>query len=148
MIAWPPARPAVNLPELWEDAMSFELTCLLWSTALGFVYLTAQSTFAATDNKGGLEANRDREPEFGLRAQRSWRALRNFLETYPLFIALVVVAELANRHGALTHWGAGLYLLGRLAYLPLYILGGGLFRSAVWILSLLGLIVMFVGILI
>lgn len=128
--------------------MSVELTCLLWSTVVGFGYLMTQATFANTDNKGGIEPNRDREPEFGIKAQRALRALRNFLETYPLFIGLVVVAELANRHGALTQWGAILYLVGRVAYLPLYLLGGGIIRSTAWGLSLLGLVLMFIGILI
>jgi uncharacterized MAPEG superfamily protein len=128
--------------------MSIELTCLLWSAALGFVYLMTQATFANTDNEGGIDPNRDREPNFGLRAQRAGRALRNFLETYPLFIALAVVAELANRHGALTQWGAILYLAGRVVYLPLYLAGGGVVRSAVWVLALLGLVLMFIGILI
>lgn len=128
--------------------MSVELTCLLWSAALGFVYVMTQAAFANTDNVGGIEPNRDREPQFGLKAQRAGRALRNFLETYPLFIALVVVAEIANRHGALTQYGAVLYLVGRLVYLPLYIVGGGIVRSAVWSLALLGLVLMFIGILI
>ena len=131
-----------------EPRMSIELTCLLWSAALGFVYLMTQAALANSDNVGGIEPNRDREPQFGLRAQRAGRALRNFLETYPLFIALVVVAEIANRHGALTQWGAVLYVVARLVYLPLYIVGGGIIRSAVWCLSLLGLIAMFIGILI
>ena len=128
--------------------MSVELTCLLWSAALGFVYVMTQAALANSDNVGGIEPNRDREPEFGLRAQRAGRALRNFLETYPLFIALVAVAELANRHGALTQYGAILYLVGRLIYLPLYIVGGGIVRSAVWSLALLGIVLMFIGILI
>jgi uncharacterized MAPEG superfamily protein len=128
--------------------MSVELTSLLWSAFIGFVYLMTQATFANTDNTGGIEPNRDREPVFGLRAQRSVRALRNFLETYPLFVALVVVAELANRHGVLTVWGAGLYVVARAVYLPLYIGGGGLIRSTVWGLAMLGLVLMFIGILI
>jgi uncharacterized MAPEG superfamily protein len=128
--------------------MSVELTSLLWSAFLGFVYLMTQATFANIDNTGGIEPNRDKEPVFGLRAQRAGRALKNFLETYPLFVALVVVAELANRHGMLTAWGAGLYVVGRAVYLPLYIVGGGVIRSAVWCLSLLGLVMMFIGILI
>lgn len=128
--------------------MSVELTCLLWSAVVGFAYLMTQATFANTDNEGGIDPNRDREPNFGMKAQRAGRALRNFLETYPLFIALAVVAELANRHGALTQWGAILYVVARVVYLPLYIMGGGMIRSTVWSLALLGLVMMFIGILI
>ncbi len=51
--------------------MSVELTCLLWSAALGFVYVMTQAAFANTDNVGGIEPNRDREPQFGLKAQRA-----------------------------------------------------------------------------
>ena len=128
--------------------MSIELTCLLWSTLVGLVYLNVQAFLHNKDNKGGVDPRRDRETDLGVYGQRAGRALRNFLETYPIFIALVVVAELANRHGHLTTWGAMLYLGARVVYLPLYIYGFGAPRSAVWVLGLLGLVLMFIGVLI
>ncbi|MET3614442.1 putative MAPEG superfamily protein [Rhizobium aquaticum] len=128
--------------------MSVELICLLLSTVVGFVYLMVQATLLNSDNAGGIDLKRDREPVLGVKAQRAGRALRNFLESYPLFIALVLVVELAHRNGMMTSGGAIAYLAGRVVYLPLYIVGIGPARSAAWGLSLLGIVLMFIGILI
>jgi uncharacterized MAPEG superfamily protein len=50
-------------------------------------------------------------------ANRVDQATTNFLETFPFFAALVLIAHLANRHGALTLWGVHLYFRGRVGYL-------------------------------
>ena len=49
--------------------------------------------------------------------------MRNFLETFPLFVAVVVVAQLTDTHDALTEWGARFYFWARVAYVPLYAAG-------------------------
>ena len=38
------------------------------------------------------------------------RALRNFLETFPIFAAIVLATELTGRQGPITFWGVHLYL--------------------------------------
>jgi len=68
------------------------------------------------------------------------RALRNYLETFPLFAALVLVAEVAGIHTRLTEWGALLYLGARVVYLPLYALGVPLIRSLVWNVAAIGML--------
>ena len=128
--------------------MSVELTCLLWSTLLGLAYISVQGATMQKGAKGHVDPNRDRAPVLTERAARADRALRNFLETYPLFVALVLVAELSARHGTLTVYGALLYMLARIVYLPLYISGLAPLRSLSWVFSLVGLVMMFVGILI
>jgi len=50
-------------------------------------------------------------------ANRVDQATTNFLETFPFFAALVLVAHLTNCHGALTLWGSHLYFWGRVGYL-------------------------------
>ena len=49
--------------------------------------------------------------------------MRNFLETFPLFAAAVLIAALAGRHSWMTEWGAVLYFVARVAYLSLYAFG-------------------------
>ena len=63
---------------------------------------------------------------------RPARALANFLETFPLFLALVVVIHATGSYGSLSKWAAILYLAGRIAYLPLYAFGVYLARSLAW----------------
>jgi uncharacterized MAPEG superfamily protein len=129
--------------------MSLELTYLLWSAALAFVYMLAQAG-AYRVQAGVEEANstRDHEPEPNLLTGRATRALRNFQETYPIFIALAVVAVAAGRTGTSVHWGVILWFWARLAYLPAYLLGLSPWRSLIWMVSMIGLVMMFIGILV
>lgn len=129
--------------------MSLELTYLLWSAVLAFVYVMAQAGAYRLQN-GIIEAdtNRDVTSEPNVFTGRATRALRNFHETYPVFIALAVVIELSGRSDALTQWGAMLWFWARVAYLPIYIGGLGLTRSAVWTVSAAGLVLMLAGILV
>ena len=129
--------------------MSVELICLLLSTLLGFVYLNAHAiTLQRPADGSKVDPNRDREAVLTVHGARAVRALKNFLETYPFFIALVVVIELSAHHGVLTLSGSILYLVARAAYLPLYIAGLAPMRSLSWVLALIGLIMMFIGVLI
>lgn len=126
--------------------MSFQLTYLLWSAALAFIYLTAQATaFRLQIGVKAANSTRDDEPQPNLLTGRATRALRNFQETYPAFIALSVVALYGNHDSALLSWGTGLWFWARFAYLPAYMLGLSPYRSWIWTVSLIGLILMFVG---
>lgn len=128
--------------------MTIELTTLLWSAPLALTYLMVQASLSYAQIGQEAQAGaRDNVPEPNLWHGRARRALRNSLETYPVFIALVVVAHLADRNDALTTWGSQLYIWGRVAYLPLYITGVRYIRSLVWLVSLIGLVLLFVGVL-
>ncbi len=126
--------------------MTTELSLLIWSTGLYALYIGVQSTlyrmqhgveFAATD--------RDDEPRPNPLNQRAEKALRNLQETYPVFLALAVAAAL-GRGDDLSLWGSVIYLVARVAYLPLYVLGVKYIRSLVWTISVVGLIVMAIGV--
>lgn len=127
--------------------MPLEVTYLIWSAALAFVYMNVQAGLYRRQI-GLKEANntRDNEPEPDLYAGRAARALRNFLETYAVFIALAAASALIDKSNGLTQWGAHLYFWGRVIYLPLYVFGISPLRSYVWSVSLLGLILMFIGV--
>jgi uncharacterized MAPEG superfamily protein len=114
--------------------MSFELEMLAASCVLCLVQIVIAS-HAASLQRGYRWAASARDAEIpaltGV-AGRLERALRNFLETFPVFIAAVVLVRVLGRETALSAWGAGLYFSGRLIYLPLYAFGVPLVRSLVW----------------
>ena len=78
-------------------------------------------------------------PVSGL-AARLERAFANYRESFPFFAAAVLVAYLGGRFGTLTLVGCGLYVGGRIAFLPLYALGVPWVRSIAWAVSLTGII--------
>jgi uncharacterized MAPEG superfamily protein len=78
-------------------------------------------------------------------AGRLERALRNFLETFPLFAAAVLAAHVLEIHNALTEWGARLYFWARVAYVPLYAAGVPVVRSLVWNVATLGIVLFVVA---
>src|SRR5262245_8056473 len=106
----------------------------MWSVLLGFVHIIA-SSHAKSLQRGyrwTASARDEQLPRLTGVAGRLERALSNYLETFPLFAALVLGAEVAGVHTSLTKWGALLYLGARVFYLPLYALGIPLIRSLVW----------------
>jgi uncharacterized MAPEG superfamily protein len=77
---------------------------------------------------------------------RLLRAQANLMETLPLFVAAVLAAAWVDRLGALTAWGAALYFVGRVVYLPLYAMGVPKVRTLVWMVSMVGLLLVIAGI--
>lgn len=127
--------------------MSLELTLLVWSTVLFGLYLGAQSTLYRMQH-GVKFANtaRDNEEAPNVLTARGEKALRNFLETYAVFIALAVATELSGRSDGLTQWGTAIWFVARIVYLPLYLTGVVNIRSLVWLISAIGLALMFFGV--
>ncbi len=75
------------------------------------------------------------------------RALDNLLESAPVFVALAVVAHLADRVGPPVAAGIALFLAGRLAFLPAYASGVPWLRTVFWYVAGIGLLLMFIGVL-
>src|ERR671911_2532801 len=115
---------------------------LTLSVVLGIVQIVAAS-HAASLQRGYRWTASSRVGEVPpLRgvAGRLDRALRNFVETFPLFAAVVLVAHVTDTHNVLTEWGARLYFLGRVAYVLLYAAGVPLIRSLVWNVATIGIV--------
>ena len=127
--------------------MTLEITLLALSVVLGFVHIVAASHSASLQRGYRWSASARDEPVAPLHgiAGRLDRALRNFLETFPLFAATVLAAAAAGRHNALTVWGAQLYFWARVAYLPLYAAGIPLVRSLVWNIAAAGIALLLVA---
>lgn len=124
--------------------MTVELKMLTLSVVLGIVQIVAAS-HAASLQRGyqWTASSRDEkvQPLQGV-AGRLDRALRNFLETFPLFAAVVLAAHATDTHNALTALGAQLYFWARLAYALLYAAGVPVVRSLVWNVATVGILLL------
>ncbi|HJZ43105.1 MAG TPA: MAPEG family protein [Hyphomicrobiaceae bacterium] len=121
--------------------MTLELKMLALSIVLGLAQIVLAS-HAASLQRGYLWTAGSRDapvPALTGVAGRLDRALRNFMETFPLFAAAVLIAHAAGRHGWMTEWGAQLYFWARVAYVGLYAAGVFLARSLVWNVAALGI---------
>jgi len=130
--------------------MTVELWMLAASIALGMIHLIASSHLISWQ-RGYRWTPSNREevvpPLRGL-THRVDQATTNFLETFPFFAALVLIAHVINHHSALTIWGVNLYFWARLAYLIAAAIGLGLVRSLVcWNTAFVGIVFLFVALL-
>lgn len=128
--------------------MASELGMLALAVALGLVQIIL-SAHAASLQRGYWWAASAREPMAPLTgiAGGLERALRNFLETFPLFAAAVLLAHSMGRHDWMTVLGAQLYFWGRVAYLPLYAVGVPLIRSLAWTVATIGIVLILLALL-
>jgi uncharacterized MAPEG superfamily protein len=124
--------------------MTPELMYLLWSVALTAV-LVVVATLGAMQQIGlrKLAGNRENMPELEGWAGRAERAHRNMLESLVLFAILVLVARALNVSDSLTLLGAQLFFWGRVAHAVLYIAGISWVRTAAWVVSVVGLLLVF-----
>lgn len=133
--------PATPLPT--------ELLLLGWSVVLLIGHIVLQGVTATREQ--GLTYNagpRDAAPKpLGTVAARARRTLDNFRETYPAFIALALALAVSGRTGGVGATGAWLWLVARVVYVPLYVLGVPWLRSVVWAIGLIGLVLMVVRLL-
>ncbi len=128
--------------------MSIELWLLLVSLPVYALYLGAQSLIYR--HHYGLwfaQTARDEEGSPSVLLGRAERALRNFNETFLPFAILLVIAHLSDRNDPVVFWGAVIWLICRVLYLPLYLFGVFAVRSLVWLVGALGLFAMFLGLL-
>ncbi len=108
--------------------------------ALVQVFLPATGRTAQYGLKWNAGARDEAQPQPNKLVGRLERAQANLFETLPIFIGAVLIAHVAGEEGALTFWGTQLYFWGRVAYVPLYAGGIPYIRSAIWIASLAGLV--------
>jgi len=127
--------------------MGMEMKMLLWSIVLGLVQVALAATLV-TGQRGlawGAGA-RDGEPApVTPVAARLQRAAANFLETFPFFAAAVLAVVVTGRADAISALGAQLYFWARLVYVPVYAAGVPLLRTLVWTVSIVGLVMVLIG---
>jgi uncharacterized MAPEG superfamily protein len=122
--------------------MTIELQLLGWSIVMGLVYVFVAVGLATAQR--GLKWNTsnrdgDAQPLTGF-AARAGRANRNFLETFTFFAAATLAVVVLHRNTDHTALAVQLYFWARVAYLPIYVIGIPYLRTAVWIVSLWGIV--------
>jgi len=124
--------------------MSLELTLLIWSVGLTFVQmLVAVSGATLQFGLPDIAGNRENMPPATSWAGRAQRAHDNMLENLVLFGVLVLVTEIANKNNAMTGFGAQLFFWARAIYAIIYVIGLPWLRTGVWVISMIGLILIF-----
>ncbi|MFZ2003942.1 MAG: MAPEG family protein [Stellaceae bacterium] len=124
--------------------MSPDLRLLLWTLVLTFIEVVVAVLFAnAQVGLGMLAGNREGLPPLAGFAGRAQRAHRNMLESLPIFIGLVLIAQIAAKTNSATLTGCELFFWGRLAHWIIYVIGIPWLRTIAWIVSVIGLIVIF-----
>ena len=114
---------------------------LLVATAILLPTLTIPVTFGRSRTKAGLQwglGNRDTPYDVEPWVARANRAHLNLLENLPTFAALILVAHAAGKAGAFTVLGAEIFFAARVAHAAVYLAGWTVIRTAVFILSLAG----------
>ena len=124
--------------------MKPELTLLMWAVALALAQaLVAVQGAVMRVGLPTLAGNRENMPAVTGWAGRAARAHHNMIENMVLFAALVAVAVLAGKTNGMTLLGAQLFVWARLAYAFVYVAGIAWLRTGVWLVSVAGMILIF-----
>ena len=125
--------------------MTTELRFLAATVSLGLLHLIVDSHLISFQRGYRWTASNREQPVPALRglANRVDQAYTNFMETFPFFVAVVLAAHFADRHGALTLWGSQLYFWGRVGYVLASAAGLGLVRSLLFFNTALSGIIFF-----
>lgn len=122
--------------------LSIELKMLLYSAILGIVQLLS-AAYLSTQQRGikwNISARDQKVTELTGLAGRMDRAFKNFMETFPFFIAATLMVQMTQMHSYNSVVGSHLYFWARLFYVPMYAAGVPVVRTLVWSISLIGLI--------
>jgi len=121
-----------------------ELAVINWALIVAASLIKSQAW-----RPSGLMAamgNREKdEPCAGFPA-RTERAAKNMLENMVLFTALALVASVGGVTDPHVELGARIFYWARLAYIPVYMIGIPVARTAIWAISVIGMGMIFASI--
>ena len=124
--------------------MKPELMYLAWAVALTFAQmLIAVSGATLQVGLPALAGNREGLPPCTGWAGRAQRAHHNMLENMVLFTALVLAVVVAGKSNSTTVLGAQIFFWARLVYAFVYLAGIPWLRTLVWLVSVIGLLLIF-----
>ena len=75
----------------------------------------------------------------GARAQR---AFLNMMETLPIFAIAVLVTHVAGATNGITAACAQIYVIARVIYVPVYLMGIPWLRTAIWLVATLSIVIL------
>lgn len=121
--------------------MQTELTLLGWTLVLALIQILLPAALRnrETGSAYNLSARDQDGPPLGTITARLQRAQRNLFETLPIFAIALLIAHVTERESVLTLYGAWIYLIARIIYVPLYAAGIALLRTLTWLVAMLGL---------
>jgi uncharacterized MAPEG superfamily protein len=121
-----------------------ELTCLELSVLLWVAHILTQAIAARGEfGDAYLFSPRDVQPAAkGLACGRATRALGNYVENYGPFIAMALALIATGQGGGTGALGATIWIIARIVYLPIYLMGVVYVRTALWAISVIGLLMM------
>ncbi len=127
--------------------MTTELTVLAWGCvlALAHIFIAVRFKTRQYGAKWNMGARDEELPPPDPVVGRLARAQANFLETFPVAAAAIVVVEIADRTDQWTAIGAIVWLLARVIYLPVYALGIPRIRTLIFLISVAGIALILQG---
>lgn len=138
-------REAVGQPvyggDRREKVMSIELTVLAWGCVLGVIqiFVAAQLADRQYGFAWGLSSREAPVPPPTPFLGRTMRAQANFLETFPIAAAAILIVQVAGLNSSWTAIGAIVWLAARAAYWPVYAIGITGLRSLLFATSIVGI---------
>jgi len=119
-----------------SELLCLELSVILWIAHV----LTQAATVRAEFGDWYLFTPRDEQKTSkGLACGRATRALANYVENLAPFVAMDL-ALIATQHTG--GHGATVWIVARIIYLPVYMIGTPVLRTGLWVLSIVGLLMM------
>lgn len=138
--------PRPNSPPVRYTAGVNDVHYVLLSAALCWLMvMTAAELRTPTWTREGARlafGNREALPEPSPLAGRAARAASNMIENLVIFVAVYAAARAAHPTGHDLTRGAAIFFWARLAYFPVYLVGIPYLRSALWGVSLLGVVLL------
>ena len=121
--------------------MTVELTVLAWACLFGGaqIFVAAQLATRQYGMEWGLSSREAPMPPLAPFVGRMKRAQANFLETFPIAAAAILVVEAAHLNSRWTAIGAVVWLAARVAYLAIYAAGIPVWRSVAFAVSIAGI---------
>ena len=118
-----------------------ELTCLELSVILWLAHVLTQAITARGEfGDDYLFSPRDgKVVAKGVNVGRATRALHNYIENYVPFVAADLALIATGHTGGI---GATIWIIARIIYLPMYMMGVKYVRTAFWLIGVIGLLMM------
>ena len=124
------------------ENISPEMQILFCAVALGIVQLLLSIVFSLAGRglPWGTGPRDEGWPALGKIGGRVERAWKNFIETFPLFAAAILMVHALNMQTATSALGAQIYIWARFFYVPAYVIAIPFVRTLLWIASLVGIV--------
>ena len=130
------------------ENISPEMQILFCAAALGIVQLllSVVLSLAGRGLPWGIGPRDEGWPALGKIGGRVERAWKNFIETFPLFAAAILMVHALNMQTATSALGAQIYIWARVIYLPAYVINISGTRTLLWTASLVGIVMVMAAI--